>query len=298
MNENELTQGTPAWLALRKTKITSSDVACLLGCAAYAPFTPLQLWERKMGLVKDEQNFAMQRGREIEEPERRLLEKTFKTLILPKVVVQDFMMTSLDGISPDGKTLYEIKLASSANMESLLAGKVPDHYRAQCMWHLACCPDATSIVLHTRGRMSEKDEHVVIDTVLFRDEPFILNAIAVAKKFYEEHLITGIAPEPTMDDVLVIDDSETALYASQYRKAKERLVQAQNEIDEIKKNLVALGRGRNLSASGLMVSRTYRTTLDYKQACLDNNIAVEKYARAPVSYWLCSDRSSHSKNQT
>ena len=59
-----LQQGTQEWLDWRKERIGASDTPCIMGVGFKTPF---QLWQVKTGRVPpDPQNYAMQRGNELE----------------------------------------------------------------------------------------------------------------------------------------------------------------------------------------------------------------------------------------
>jgi len=294
MNDEALVQGGSQWLDLRKTKITSSDMACLMGCAAYLPFTWLQLWERKTGLVKDEQTYAMRQGRAIEESERKALEAKYDTVIFPKVVIFDWMMTSLDGISIDGKTLFEIKLASRENFDSAERGVIPKHYLFQCLWHLACCPDAKKCVLHLKHSTGNR----VLDIDVVRDETMIFELKRVGLKFYTEHLVSGKPPPSSEKDYVEMVGENVMALTESYRLAKQQLDYAQGRVDEIKGVLTRMAGDTNATANGLVISRRYRSTADYKRACEDNKICLDSYKKNSVSYWTISDKSLSSTTTT
>ena len=285
-------QGSPSWLEARRKHITSSDIACLLGCAAYAPFTPLQLFQHKMGLVHVEQSYAMAKGHAIEEPQRRYLEAKYNTLIMPKVVILDWKMTSLDGISIDGKTLFEIKLTGKTNYEAAAAGDIPRHYYSQCQWHLACVPEADTIVLHIR----RDGDDATLDLPLKRDQFFIDNAEKVAYEFYTKHLLTGIPPAPQAKDYVELEGIEVEMLTRQYALVKSRLDSTEKELDLLKGRLIELAGDTNARAGGFTIARSYRQNYDYKAACKDNKIPMEKYAKPLVTSWSIRGSASSEEN--
>ena len=53
-------QGSPEWLAMRRTKIGASDAPIIMGVSPWT--TPLQLWEQKVLGTSRAKTFFMQEG--------------------------------------------------------------------------------------------------------------------------------------------------------------------------------------------------------------------------------------------
>lgn len=149
-----ITQGSPEWLALRKTKITATDASIIMGVNPYKKFDK---WlDQKTGQIpEDEVTSFMLRGTELEPEAREVYEKRVGYKMSPTIHVgiklleeknptldgpwfdpYDWAMCSTDGLSADGKILLEIKCGKKA-YEQASRGFIPDYYLCQmqhCLW--------------------------------------------------------------------------------------------------------------------------------------------------------------------
>ena len=51
---SDLEQGSPEWLEIRKTKITSSDASIINGSNTFNGNSPFKLWQQKVGIEERE----------------------------------------------------------------------------------------------------------------------------------------------------------------------------------------------------------------------------------------------------
>lgn len=104
-------QGSQAWLDYRKSKIMATDIPIILGSNPWK--TPLELWEEKLGFSPPTQlNEAMERGQRLEPEARKLASELIGIDFQPCVFQSEnypWLACSLDGISPCGKYILEIK---------------------------------------------------------------------------------------------------------------------------------------------------------------------------------------------
>jgi putative phage-type endonuclease len=130
-------QGSPEWLAIRKTKITSTDMVVLMGHHEYG-MTPSKLWKLKKGLIPEfTSNAAMARGTEVEPEARRWYEEVHNSKMEPRCVFKDdFMMSSLDGLSLDGKLVLEIKCPGEKTIQKYNREGASKAWITQCQWHM------------------------------------------------------------------------------------------------------------------------------------------------------------------
>lgn len=126
-------QGSSEWLSLRTSKITGTDAAIILGSNKWK--TKLVLWEQKLGLREpDALNEKMKRGSELEEPARLLLNKTTGIEFKPIVAISSehpWLMSSLDGLSPCGRFMCEIKSMGIKGHENAINGIIAEYYQDQ-----------------------------------------------------------------------------------------------------------------------------------------------------------------------
>jgi putative phage-type endonuclease len=142
-------QRTDAWYAERRGKLTASRVADMLACtksgwgASRANYMAELVLERLTGATTDSYvNAAMQWGIDHEDDARAGYEfRSNATVELVGFVPHPTIPMS--GASPDGLVgtdgLVEIKCPSPAtHMETLSEGDVPEKYRLQMQWQMAC----------------------------------------------------------------------------------------------------------------------------------------------------------------
>lgn len=134
----ELVQGTPQWLELRKTKITATDAAVILGASPWK--TKHQLYHEKLSDAPPAPpNSYMQRGIDLEPSARELFIITSGIEVFPRVVINDWAMASLDGMSSCEKYIVEIKCPGSKAHKMAVSGKIPDYYYPQLQHQMYVC---------------------------------------------------------------------------------------------------------------------------------------------------------------
>ena len=85
MKEIKLEQGSPEWLAWRKTVITATDASIILGNNPWD--TPYTCWQRKLGLIEEKKsNEAMERGKRLEPEARAQFMDHYGIYMEPRVV--------------------------------------------------------------------------------------------------------------------------------------------------------------------------------------------------------------------
>lgn len=126
-------QRSPEWHAMRKTKIGSSDAPAIMGVGY---MNASELLKVKAGKLEVFETEAMRYGTEMESIALCEAEKMLGIFFSPEVLLhpeRDWMMSSLDGLSLDGKIAIEIKCPYSRDnhIETLQTGKVPARYYPQ-----------------------------------------------------------------------------------------------------------------------------------------------------------------------
>ena len=182
-----IVQGSPEWKELRKTKITATDVAAIMGLNPWK--TALHLYEEKVGLrPEQERTAAMQRGIDLEETARAAFEKVTGITVFPRVIVKGWQMASLDGVDLEDTTHVEIKVGGKKLMQMARKSVIPLYYRCQVMWQI-------KLLELDRGNyfcyQEEPEEGILIPVT--RDEPFIKEMVAACWQFYE-CLINRVPP--------------------------------------------------------------------------------------------------------
>jgi len=142
-------QGSDEWIAARLGKVTASRMADLMArtktgySASRANYMAELICERLTGSQADRfTNAAMQWGTDTE-PQARAAYEFLTGNDVQEVGFVDHPSISMAGASPDGLVgddgLLEIKCPNTAtHIETLLANAVPDKYRKQMLWQMAC----------------------------------------------------------------------------------------------------------------------------------------------------------------
>ena len=142
-------QGSDEWIAARLGKVTASRMADLMArtktgySASRANYMAELICERLTGSQADRfTNAAMQWGTDTE-PQARAAYEFLAGNDVQEVGFVDHPSISMAGASPDGLVgddgLLEIKCPNTAtHIETLLANAVPDKYRKQMLWQMAC----------------------------------------------------------------------------------------------------------------------------------------------------------------
>ena len=134
MIHTNIIQGTPDWLEMRRSHITSTDAAIINGTNTFRGNTPFKLWQLKMGLIDSEPvTEVMTEGLSIEGVARNWVNRTSQANFVPAVVTSDlypWAMASLDGYEETRDYIIEIKGGAKA-YELAEKGEVPPYYYDQ-----------------------------------------------------------------------------------------------------------------------------------------------------------------------
>jgi putative phage-type endonuclease len=142
-------QRTASWYAARLGKLTASRIADALARtksgwgASRANVRAEIVCERLTGVPTDcYTNAAMQWGIDTE-PQARAAYEFLRDSTVELVAFVDHPRIAMSGCSPDGYVgadgLVEIKCPNTAtHIETLLNESIPDKYRKQMLWQLAC----------------------------------------------------------------------------------------------------------------------------------------------------------------
>lgn len=286
-------QGTQTWLDVRKSHIGSSDAPVIMGVSKWK--NPHQLWQEKLGLVKEpEENFAMSRGKALEEVARTKYQELHFIEVQPEVIFHlehDWMMASLDGISEDKSIAVEIKCPIGNEDHTLASqGKIPDHYYPQLQHQLAVIGIK---MIHYFSYKSDDDFHCV---EVHRDDEYIAKMIQEEKIFFDK---MQNFEEPTVEIECVVraDDAWQNLCKQQVEvlakitQAKEALKHLEEEQEANLQAFIELSGQKEAKGSGFHLYQSSRKgNVDYAKVPELKNVDLEKY-RKPTSYsWrLCQE---------
>lgn len=175
-------QGSLEWLALRKTKITATDAPIIMGECPWKD--PLTLYrEKKDPEFFSEPNERMKRGTELEPVARFYFVLDSGIMVEPRIVVKDWAMASLDGMSPCGKYIVEIKCPSKKYHYMAKKGVLPSHYIGQLQHQMWVC-DIDSMYYYSFDGLEGISVHVVRN-------PYYVNMLIQREEIFYDCLIRG-----------------------------------------------------------------------------------------------------------
>jgi putative phage-type endonuclease len=275
--EAYLTQGTDEWLHFRTSKITATDACVIMGVSKWK--TKLELYNEKISENTNTfLNDRMKRGTDLEPMARELFCIQNGVEMYPRVVIKDWAMASLDGMSEYGNYIVEIKCPGEKDHALALSGKVPDHYYPQIQHQLFVTGLDSAFYYSFDGTDG-------VTLVVHRDDDYIEKMVAEELKFYE-CLENKIPPELSQNDYIERNDDLWNLYASQWKSILERMKDLEREQEELRNEIIFLSSEHNTRGGGISVQKVERKgNVDYSKIPELFGIDVDKYRKEPTSNW-------------
>lgn len=276
MNELCLQQGTKEWLDLRRTKVTATDSSIILGLSPYC--SPHLLWKRKLGLEPDQEvNRAMEIGSALEPEARGAFIQETGIFVEPKVIIKEFQMASMDGVSPCGKYAVEIK-CSSKILNNLKNDVLDTCHNAQ-MQHQMSVLDIGSMYFFAYW-----DGEFEIDEV-YRDDAFIEKMLEKEKAFFLS-LQNFEAPELSEKDYRFIDDEKFEFESKQYLYFKEQEKFFKDGAEKFKESLIKRADGQcSIGKTCKMIRYKVKGRIDYDKIINDFKINEEEFRKPDTQAW-------------
>jgi putative phage-type endonuclease len=187
-------QRTEEWFKTRAGKVTASRVADVVAktktgySASRANYIAQLVAERLTGQPAESfSNAAMQWGTETEPLARAAYEAKTGDLVT-EVGFVHHPRIEWAGASPDGfvgGNLIEIKCPNTAtHIDYLLAGKVPEKYKPQMSWQMACTGSEWCDFVSFDSRLPDK--HKLLIVRYQREDEYIAELEAEVTKFLDE----------------------------------------------------------------------------------------------------------------
>ena len=187
--EVTLEQNTEEWLRWREDGIGGSDAPVIMMQERHPYSSPDDLYLIKTK-QKDgpEENDAMRRGHELEPVARDLYIRQTGIHMRPSCFENQnyrFMRSSVDGISPDGRTIVEIKAPNDRAHKDALAGKVPYYYLPQCHHNMLVTGADVCHYWSYSDRSAFTDETRTALVPVYRDEAYLQELIKKEVAFWK-----------------------------------------------------------------------------------------------------------------
>lgn len=277
MDNRQYQQGTDEWLALRRSKITASDVATILGENPYQ--TPHQLWREKMGLETREVNKAMQFGIDNENAARERYIASTGNNVAPMVVIHnkyEWIMASLDGVTFDGTRACEIKSIMNANS---FGKPIPRYHQIQMEVQASCL----QLFFIDYVRDDGFDQEIIRYDA---DLSFIDNNILDKLHEFYRYVIDKIPPPYSELDYPVREDFEWISTMQRYFELDQIIKSHTEELEEVKKKLIEIAQGQPSQGGGGRLSKiTRKGNIEYGKIEALKDIDLEQYRKKDSVFW-------------
>lgn len=139
-------QGSPEWLAHRRTVRNASDAPAMMGASPYV--TRAELVRQRATGIEREIDAATQRvfdrGHAVEPALRAHAEEFIGEDLYPVTATSDdgYLGASFDGVTMDEATIFEAKQSNAAKMEQVARGEIPPADYWQIVQQFAVCESA------------------------------------------------------------------------------------------------------------------------------------------------------------
>ncbi len=279
IKESYLVQGSEEWKKYRRTRITSTDASTIMEVNPWC--TPYMLWQRKLGIIPEqEENEAMRYGKQLEDEARQLYIKHMHRDFFPSVVIHphfSWMMSSLDGLDQYERYAVEIK-CSKRYLEQAQKGVVDDYTFSQIQHHLA-------ILGHYQMDLFCYWDKDCIWIPVLRDEDYIGKLIDKEKEFYR--CLNELEPPPLTDkDIVQRDDTQWQVLAHLWQSIQGAMKELEKHQEEVRKQLIEMAGNSPSEGSGLRVTPYMRRgAIQFGNVPELKGIDLEPYRKEAAMCW-------------
>ncbi|MEO7129300.1 MAG: lambda-exonuclease family protein [Rhodoferax sp.] len=272
----QLAQGSPEWLAYRRTMRNASESAAVLGLSPWQ--TPYQLWLAKTGRSEVKVTAPMRRGTELE-PAARLAYEEQTGLVMQPLVLQRQLddqpySASLDGMTLGGDLVLEVKCPFQGQLSKLwqlaASGEVPLHYQVQVQ-HQLMVSGAQQAHFWVFG----DGQGVLVEV---RADEALMERIRRGWEGFQVFMDSDSPPPLVEGDTRHREDAAWLEAASAYSLAKRQADEAAEVLDEARKALVLLAEHPKEQGAGVSVTRFWKQgSVNYKAVAELKGVDLEAY---------------------
>lgn len=282
--EIDLEQRSKEWLLWRRTHLTATDSAKIIGRSPYV--TPFGCYMEKVGGKQTKINAIMQRGIALESKAVEFLENMHGITFEPGVFESTkypFMGASLDAISKNRLVMAEIKCPMLATVRKAMAGNINITYLIQCQKQMLVM-GLTSMIL-----FFYYDEAINFLQIIERDDKMIDEIIKAETNFWNNHMLK-LEPPPLCDKDYKANSgveinglvSKWSKVLSEEKEIKKTRLKIENEIKQ------QVTESTFFTFSNVKYQKGFRKgAIDFARYCDDNNISdkdLEEYRKENVEY--------------
>lgn len=278
----KLIQGSDEWLAYRRTKITSTDAAIIMGVDEYT--TPFERYQQKLGLSPETYvTSAMRRGQLLEDAARDAYTRRTDNAMMPAVIestLYPWLMTSLDGITPEENLILEIKCPKDWQVE-----RVPECYWCQCQHHMIC-HDSQRMHIYFYSGSDDAGELFCVELDQEWKERYLK-----ASEAFHRCIMTRTSPPLTERDLEQRNDEEWINAAKIWQAAKRLLDEAKQGEQEARDMLKDLANDRSCEGGGVRLRKSVQAgVVDYSKIPELSGINLEEFRKPSIIKWTITEK--------
>ncbi len=281
MKKLDLEQGSPEWHLWRKSIITATDAAVIMGISSYT--TPFKLWQRKLSLVPEQAtNARMERGQLLEPLARNQFILDFGIEMIPCCVEStqyNFLGASLDGLSPCGRYILEVKCNGEKIHALVKEGIIPEEHKVQVQDQLLVTKAEKCFYYSFDG-----ENGICIE--IFPDFEMHIKIISLARDFMKN---IAYFESPALMDKDYKNMNQDSLWnetAALYKELDAHIKLLEDKKDEARRKLIQLCNMQNCEGSGLKVLQVItKGRVDYESIVELKEIDLNKYRKNPTNSW-------------
>lgn len=280
MRKIDFEQGSFEWLQWRKSLLTATDAAMLMGVSPYV--TPYKGWQRKIGQIEEQAvNSAMLRGQRDEPRARKMFIEEYGINMTPCCIQSEtynFLGASLDGISDCGQYLLEIK---SQNVDAIKQLGIPEHHMFQMQHQLLCTDNTAKKCFYVTIWGNE-----IYTIEVFPDEAWSKDYLIKSMDFWERIIFFDPPLMSPKDYKDMTEVNSWKSYSDQYIKLCEQIKTLEELKESYKSELINLCGNESGFGCGIKVlRRTTKGRIDYESIPEFSQIDMEKYRKKASSTW-------------
>lgn len=289
----EFSQGSPQWLAFRRTRVGGSDAACVMSENPWK--TPYELWQEKVGLKPpQEENYAMREGKRLEPIALEHYEKITGESMIPQVFLHpqnNRIMASVDGASIDGLKAIEIKCSEKIYRKACCA--VIDPIYQWQLQHIMMCLD----ISHIDFAAYWEGEIVIMQ--VYRNQEMIDRLYPKLVEFLEMIKTKNYTWEIPQDEYIKKTDDYFLELETNYLHNMDLADFHKERAEIIRNEMILLAGNQNCKGNKIKMTRfEKRGNVDYSKIEVLRDIDLDQYRKPPSIQWRITHDEPNFKSDT
>lgn len=283
LDVKDLVQGSDEWHKWRAEGIGSSHAPIIMGVSPWK--TPLQLYEwYASGSPKEESNFAIERGRDLEPVARAQYEMIHDCDMPPATLVHpehSFLRASLDGYSAEKKIILEIKCPGREDHAVALSKKIPGKYYAQ-LQHQMLVSGAEVVHYYSFDGAAG----VLVEVA--RDEDYI-EELLKAETLFWERVVSRNPPPLSERDYIEETDYVNLENIQEWRRKKHQVDLLEKDMEELRDHITGRLTHNRVKAFGVKIQKIFKKgSVDYSKIPELKSIDLDKFRKPSSEYYAFS----------